>query len=176
MRAQPARHCACRPTIVSLQVRVQWGSNSSSIKMVYMFLWSLIVLQFLLAAILVLSARWWPFPWTPMLIGMPGIGLALSAWIKMGLRRIRIHPGATAQTRLITSGPYRVVRHPMYTGLLWFTAAMLLSGFTWWRLIMWIALVLVLRVKAAHEERSMTKLFPEYTAYQKRVGQILPKR
>lgn len=145
-----------------------------------MFLWTLVGFQFSLAALLVLSAHWLPMPWSSlhwiaMLLAAPGIGLAVGAWMTMGWRKLRIHPSATERTILVTRGPYALVRHPMYTGLLWFTAALLLSGFEWWRLVSWVALLLVLRVKAAHEEQSMVSRFDEYSEYQTRVGQLFPK-
>lgn len=68
-----------------------------------------------------------------------------------------------------------MVRHPMYSGLLWFTAAMLTSGFTWYRFAGWIALIFVLRSKANHEEMSMTNRFIRYSEYQQQVGQFIPK-
>ncbi|TWU46152.1 Isoprenylcysteine carboxyl methyltransferase (ICMT) family protein [Rubripirellula tenax] len=135
----------------------------------------LIVAQFALAAILVLSATWLPFPWAIMLIALPGIVLAMSAWLTMGLFKLRVHPTTNEDTRLIRSGPYAVVRHPMYAGLMWFTAALLLSGFAWWRLAAWIGLSIVLASKASVEELAMVKRFEEYRDYQSKVGRLVPR-
>ena len=139
-----------------------------------MFLWLLVIAQFLLAALLVISARWSPVPVFALLTATPGIGLAIWAWIRMGLRKIRVHPSATATTQLITDGPYAIVRHPMYTGLLWFTAALLPDPFRIWRMAAWGALLVVLFVKSIHEERSMEARFGDYPNYQQRVGRLLP--
>lgn len=140
-----------------------------------MFLWSLVIAQFLLAAALVLSASWNPLPIVPLALSAPGIGLAVWAWMAMGLRKIRIHPSTTESTRLITQGPYRLVRHPMYTGLLWFTVAFLFCPFRWWRLLAWFSLLAVLYLKSFHEEKSMRERFAEYQTYQNEVGRIFPK-
>ncbi|QDS94560.1 hypothetical protein FF011L_33390 [Roseimaritima multifibrata] len=140
-----------------------------------MFLWLLVGAQFALAALLVLTTSWIPIPWVAILVAAPGILLAVSASSKIGLRRVRIHPAATESTQLVTSGPYGVVRHPMYTGLLWFTAALLLSGFAWCRLLSWLGLLLVLRIKAGHEEHFLEDCFPRYIDYRKNVGQLVPK-
>lgn len=140
-----------------------------------MFLLFLVVAQFGLAAALVLTADWTPFPWVAAVVGTPGALLAVSAWRTMGLRKIRIHPSSTDKTKLLVTGPYRIVRHPMYSGLLWFSAALLLAGFEWWRFASWIALVLVLIIKAKHEEISISNRFTQYSAYQQQVGQFLPK-
>jgi protein-S-isoprenylcysteine O-methyltransferase Ste14 len=139
-----------------------------------MGLWSLVLAQFLLAAALTLSTRWWPIPWFALLLSMPGIALAVWAWGEMGLRKIRVHPSTTDATRLLTRGPYRFVRHPMYAGLLWFTAALVVSDYTWWRLCLWFILLLILRTKAVYEEGEMRSRFVEYADYSRRVGRFLP--
>ena len=139
-----------------------------------MFLWSLVFAQFALGALLVLSAHWRPFPWLAVFIASPGIGMAVWAWTTMGLRKVRVHPSPTDSTRLITSGPYAIVRHPMYSGLLWFTAALLLSDFVWWRLLAWVALAIVLAIKSQIEERKMASAFVGYTEYRKNVSRLLP--
>lgn len=142
-----------------------------------MFHWILVLLQFVLAAFLVLSISWQPLPWRALGLASPGALLAVWAWFRMGLWSLRIHPTATQRTRLLRGGPYAVVRHPMYSGLLWFTAALILmdqpsSGFRWG---IWGSLVLVLLIKSNVEEASMTDRYPEYADYQKDVGGLFPK-
>jgi protein-S-isoprenylcysteine O-methyltransferase Ste14 len=139
-----------------------------------MFHWFLVVAQFVLGACLVLSATWSPLPWLRLLLAGPGIALAIWAWFRIGLRKVRIHPTVTESTVWVSAGPYGVVRHPMYTGLLWFTAALLFDPWRWWRLAGWIALLLVLYVKSVCEEQSMSTQFPDYESYRQRVGRLLP--
>jgi protein-S-isoprenylcysteine O-methyltransferase Ste14 len=139
-----------------------------------MFPWLLVIAQFTLSAALVLSTRWSPVPWLAMIIALPGIALAVWAWAKVGLLKLRIHPSTTDRTQLITDGPFSIVRHPMYVGLLWFTAALLASEFAWWRVIAWIALATVLNFKSRMEEQDMKVRFVEYDAYVQRVGRFWP--
>lgn len=140
-----------------------------------MILWFLVMAQFTLSAALVLSTRWSPFPWLAMMVSIPGATLAVWAWGKVGLLHLRIHPTTTERTRLITGGPFAVVRHPMYTGLLWFTAAFQLSDFAWWRFVVWLALAIVLYSKACFEEKDMRLRFAEYEVYRDCVGRFFPK-
>ena len=76
---------------------------------------------------------------------------------------------------LITSGPYALVRHPIYTGLLtMFVATVIVLG----HIAGIIALPLVIVsmwVKLRSEEKLMLKKFPdEYAAYQQRVKRLIP--
>ena len=76
---------------------------------------------------------------------------------------------------LVVGGPYRLARHPIYTGLLAMligTAALIghLGG------IVGVILAFAsLWIKLKHEEEVMVQQFPsEYAAYQERVKRIIP--
>ena len=140
-----------------------------------MISWFLVAAQFVLAAAIVLSAHWSPLPWGLLLLAMPGILLAMWAWFRMGLLKFRVHPESTATTELIAGGPYAIVRHPMYSGLIWFTAALLPDPFVVWRAAAWLALLAVLYAKTLREERAMRNRFPDYEDYCQRVGRLVPK-
>ena len=76
---------------------------------------------------------------------------------------------------LITSGPYALVRHPIYTGLLsMFGATVIVLGHV--AGIIAIAFVFVsFWVKLRYEEKLMLEKFPnEYAAYQQRVKRLIP--
>ena len=76
---------------------------------------------------------------------------------------------------LITRGPYALVRHPIYTGLLtMFVATVIVLGHA--AAIIAMPLVFVsLWIKLRHEEKLMLKRFPDqYAAYQRRVKRLIP--
>jgi protein-S-isoprenylcysteine O-methyltransferase Ste14 len=71
--------------------------------------------------------------------------------------------------RVISSGPYRYVRHPMYAGaILYFFGAPLLLGSVW-GLAMIPLLITVLAVRAVNEERMLTAELDGYSDYAARV-------
>lgn len=78
--------------------------------------------------------------------------------------------------QLVRSGPYRLVRHPIYTGL---TLAMLGTAIVRAQLRGAIAVVLVyigFKLKSMIEERVMTETFgAEYDDYRGTTGAIIPK-
>lgn len=107
-----------------------------------------------------------------------GIGLWLVAgllafWPMWHLRRaFSIEPQARV---LVTGGPYRFARHPIYTLYLLINASLLLRHPTpQFALLVavWTALLL-LRVR--YEEQVLAAAFPEYAEYRARVGAFGPK-
>jgi protein-S-isoprenylcysteine O-methyltransferase Ste14 len=103
-------------------------------------------------------------------------GLVLGAWAvaTMGLRQLRVAPDMAAQARLVVNGPYRWIRHPMYAAVLLITAVLVADNFTWWRLIVWLVLLLNLLAKLHYEEKLLLGRFPDYTTYRQRTKQLIP--
>jgi protein-S-isoprenylcysteine O-methyltransferase Ste14 len=70
---------------------------------------------------------------------------------------------------VISTGPYRYVRHPMYAGgLLLFLGTPLLLG-SWYGLLLVVLLIFVGAGRAVLEERVLSEELPGYSAYMKQV-------
>jgi protein-S-isoprenylcysteine O-methyltransferase Ste14 len=108
-----------------------------------------------------------------LLLGLSGmVGLwALSA-NRPG--NFNIHPTPRQNGELIQHGPYRWIRHPMYTSVLLFGAALVLaiSSLSAW--LLWVMLAAALLSKALLEERWMTQKHPAYAAYMARSRRFIP--
>jgi protein-S-isoprenylcysteine O-methyltransferase Ste14 len=76
---------------------------------------------------------------------------------------------------LLTSGPYRLSRNPMYTGLAAVYAGLALLLGSWWPLALWPLAILAVRLVVIRpEERYLTERFGRtYTDYQSRVRRWL---
>jgi protein-S-isoprenylcysteine O-methyltransferase Ste14 len=72
------------------------------------------------------------------------------------------------------SGPYRLVRHPVYSGLLQLAFGWGLWVQGWLTLGYALLLLVLLDCKARTEEKWLLQLFPEYVAYRRRVSRFLP--
>ena len=116
----------------------------------------------------------WPTHWG--LVGMLVLGGVIGLWsfLVMGLGNIRAFPEIPQRGRLVVDGPYRWVRHPMYTSLLLVTLAWTVEHPLPFRLILWIGLVVTLWVKLRHEEQLLLARFPSYERYRRETKRLIP--
>lgn len=103
-----------------------------------------------------------------------GVGLAAWGMITFRLARTAIVPLHPA-SRIVTNGPYRFTRNPMYTGLtLAYLGISLYMNSVWALLALPIVLALLVRLVVRREEAYLRGAFPdEYGAYQSRVRRWL---
>ncbi len=77
--------------------------------------------------------------------------------------------------RVISTGPYAHVRHPMYSGMILFFAGVPLLLGSWWGLAMTPLLLALLAVRILVEERTLREGLPGYADYAARVRyRLLP--
>jgi protein-S-isoprenylcysteine O-methyltransferase Ste14 len=104
-----------------------------------------------------------------------GLGAALGLWAVAAMRlHLSIFPDVRANQVLCTNGPYRFVRHPMYTAVLLATMAWVLPRPSALPAALWAALALVLWAKIRYEEQLLQAHFPSYAAYMKTTKRLLP--
>jgi len=117
-----------------------------------------------------------PFSVLGWLLGAAGLGLA--AWATWQLQRhgaLTPLPSPRSGARLLTSGCYHRVRHPVYSGLLLWALGTALVQASAGHFGLALLLGLFLQAKAAHEERLLSAQYPEYAAYAARTGRFVPR-
>lgn len=79
--------------------------------------------------------------------------------------------------RIVTSGPYRFVRHPFYSGYVLAVLAALAVSPAWSTLTIGGLALIVVRWTAVGEERRLlaSALGPTYAEYRRRTGRFLPR-
>jgi protein-S-isoprenylcysteine O-methyltransferase Ste14 len=145
--------------------------------------WILLVVAYILvfrSNILPSPFHWLAIPhtkssaWTGAFLCVTGLVFALWARVTLGGNwsgMITLKEGH----ELVERGPYRLVRHPIYTGLLVMFAGTAIAIGYFGGFIGLLLLFVSFWVKLKHEEDLMLKHFPDkYSAYQRRVKRIIP--
>jgi protein-S-isoprenylcysteine O-methyltransferase Ste14 len=78
---------------------------------------------------------------------------------------IELAPGQT----VISSGPYALVRHPMYVGALVMLLGIPIALGSWWGVLVLVVILPALVWRLLDEEKFLARNLPGYVAYQKRV-------
>lgn len=133
-----------------------------------------VITQFVAAAALVVSVDVHAMNPAAIVLILAGLILGVMAVTAVRLSQLSIRPEVWSSARLITSGPYRWIRHPMYTGLMLLTAGFTTCPFHAWKLGVWSVLLTVLWFKSTYEERLLVDRFPEYEEYRSRTARFIP--
>ena len=76
---------------------------------------------------------------------------------------------AARHHRVISSGPYAFVRHPMYSGIMLFFAGVPLLLGSWWGVAIAPVFAVLFAIRARIEERALVEGLPDYADYAARV-------
>jgi protein-S-isoprenylcysteine O-methyltransferase Ste14 len=103
------------------------------------------------------------------------LAIAANALVVWSLIKLRHSFSIMSEARpVVMSGPYRFVRHPIYTGEILATAAMLGMWYSIGGAIFFAAFVVTQTIRAFIEERKLMGAFPEYALYRNRTGMFFP--
>lgn len=108
--------------------------------------------------------------------GLAGAGVALAGWAATTMYRAGTHPEPTRPaTALVTSGPFRFSRNPIYLGLtLLYLGVSLLIDTLWCLLLLPAVLAVMVHGVIEREEAYLERRFGErYRAYRARVRRWL---
>ena len=113
--------------------------------------------------------------WTGVAVFAAGLGLL--TWTLRGLGTNLTDTVVTRRAHtLVTSGPYRWVRHPFYDAMALLILAFAVIAANWFVLATGAAVFILLAVRSRTEEAKLLARFGEpYEAYRQRTGRFLPK-
>jgi protein-S-isoprenylcysteine O-methyltransferase Ste14 len=130
---------------------------------------------FMALLLLVLGITGNLFSSNPVVIAGQLLGLALIMYARITFGRQRFNISATpAEGPLLRRGPYRVIRHPMYTGaslLLLVTIIGHLSPFT---AVIGILILIIIPWRINLEESQLKATYPDYAEYATRTKKLIP--
>lgn len=111
-------------------------------------------------------------------VGIALTGFALLQWAQVTLGRSWSDtPRLMKEQVLITSGPYRAIRHPIYTAFLLILGSTLFISSNWLIGLSWTGMtVMEIVSRIQFEESLMIEHFGDpYRTYMKKTGRLLPK-
>lgn len=103
------------------------------------------------------------------------IAVAACAWLLVSVLALGRCFGVLPEVRgLVTAGPYRVVRHPVYLGELGACAGLLVAAPSFWNAGVAALFVGAQAIRMRLEESALADEFPEYAAYAAATPRIVP--
>ncbi len=108
------------------------------------------------------------------------VGLLCFLWIRWVMQSLGSNLTDTVVTRekafLVMAGPYRWIRHPLYTGVIPCGVFLSLVTATWWFTLITSLIFVLLWLRTAKEERNLVARFGDaYRAYMAETGRFLPR-
>jgi protein-S-isoprenylcysteine O-methyltransferase Ste14 len=160
------------PGLMSVRAKPNFKQTQSFDRLFYRIFLPLTYLQIAVAGLDAVRFRWLPLP---LWCALPGVllfvsGMGLIGWV-MAMNRfaeatVRIQ--SERNHAVVSSGPYRIVRHPMYVGMiLMYPATALMLGSGWAMAVAALILVLVVWRTAKEDNFLFENLqgYPEFAAH-----------
>jgi protein-S-isoprenylcysteine O-methyltransferase Ste14 len=123
-----------------------------------------------------IAAAWWAWSadWGPLAVAAgwaaAGAGAVLGGWGLVALGgNLTPYPSPRSDARLVERGPYRLVRHPIYGGIVMGAGGISLADGNAAGLTLALGLIVLFLGKSEFEEERLLSRFPAYGEYRERV-------
>lgn len=115
------------------------------------------------------------FAMSPVLVAVQVGALLLMVWARLTFGRRSFHATASStEGALVTNGPYRYWRHPIYASIVYFLWTGQFRSPTLFSLVAAALATVSLLVRMLLEERLLRDAYPEYPRYAKRSKRFIP--
>jgi protein-S-isoprenylcysteine O-methyltransferase Ste14 len=141
--------------------------------------WGLVALQgvLIVGILLTPSGDAWPLPRSAAIVatGLTWTGLGLVVWAVLVFGRgVTPSPMPSSNAHLQNRGPYRWIRHPMYTGVIVLMAGSAIGRRSWIAAGLWVLLLAFFLAKLRWEEQRLIETYPGYHRYRDAVPALVP--
>lgn len=136
---------------------------------------SIIAFLVAVAGVVFLFNKSYIFSSNPVTIFIQVLSMGLMIWARFTFGLRSFHAAAnTTQGELVTNGPYRWLRHPIYASLIYFFSASVIAYPFIETIIGFLMISGGLYVRMILEEKYLIERYKEYAEYSKNTKRIIP--
>ena len=111
----------------------------------------------------------------PVSIGFQAVAVLLMIWARVTFGMRSFHYAANpTEGGLVTTGPYRYMRHPIYAAILLFVWTGVAANASPLGVALGLAATAMLALRIVFEERLVRRRYPEYDDYARRTKRVIP--
>ncbi|MBK8051660.1 MAG: isoprenylcysteine carboxylmethyltransferase family protein [Anaerolineales bacterium] len=112
----------------------------------------------------------------PVFLALEIAAVVLGVWaiLTVQIDKVSILPDVRADGMLVQHGPYRWLRHPMYTAVLLGALALVLNAPSLLRWMLFVVLAVDLLIKLHYEEGLLAAQYPEYDTFMAKTKRLIP--
>jgi protein-S-isoprenylcysteine O-methyltransferase Ste14 len=129
----------------------------------------MVCILFLLVKIPALHSDLWA-----LIVSFIGILLGFWAIVTMKLDNLSVIPDVKQDARLVMKGPYKVIRHPMYSAVLLTFFPFVIDRPSTFLVVFFSLLLATLLIKLNYEEKLLRNHFRDYDVYSKHTWRLIP--
>ena len=134
----------------------------------------LVIIQLICIALILLTGRLVPRSFPLQIVFVLALSLGIWALWIINFKNFRLTPNFPKDTRLVAKGPYKLIRHPMYSCLLLATLMIVLDDLSIIRIAIWIILFIDLYIKLVYEEKLIIERNTDYLIYKRGTKRLIP--
>lgn len=134
----------------------------------------LVIVQFSCITYFVFSGSVLSSNWLLLAIQVTGIAVGIWAIMVMKPMKVSVFPEPKPEAELLKSGPYQLIRHPMYTAILLTCFPIVVDRFAILDILVFCVLLVNQVIKLNYEERLLRAKFQDYEDYSKSTWRLIP--
>ncbi len=134
----------------------------------------LVIIQLICIALILLTGRLVPRSFPLQIVFVLALSLGVWALWIINFKNFRLTPNFPKDSRLVAKGPYKIIRHPMYSCLLLTTLMIVLDDLSIIRIAIWIILFIDLYIKLVYEEKLIIDRNSDYLIYKRGTKRLIP--
>ena len=143
--------------------------------LVFILIQGLLILLFLIPILDITSVfRGQTWKMTGLLLCATGCVMLFFSLIQLN-KNLTPFPSPKKSGKLVESGLYHYIRHPIYSGILLMTTGIGLIYNSLWKVTISLLLVILFYFKSVYEEELLSEKYREYKKYKEKTGRFLPR-